>query len=494
MQARENEVPPIVHQALRSPGQSLDAATRAFFEPLYGQNFSRVRVHTDVSAAESARAVDALAYTVGQDIVFGSNQYHPGTTSGNRLLAHELTHVTQQRSRGASTGPLEIGSTEANEEREAQSAEALVESRINYQGLSAPNESPILRRQPTKPPATAPAAKPAFSCLQEATGKDANLAAGTVTVIEYGFEGCDGCKLLQPVLDQICYNYKTNSKFKVNIFSVDALKPEAAKSSPAVPANISTYPTTLVFSGTTETARFTGGTVAPIDIYKAINDAASKTSSPATTTPTTTPQTPTKTPPTTTPTTPTTTPTTPTTTPSTGQPCSFNIVGIDGKDSFDDTRKFTDDEIAKDIDGIRKKINNTTATADQLRKQTANCQLQTYQLVSNEQSARILHVAWRKSPPAGTLSVLRAAIDDGGDQPPGKVASVSTLNPKTNPLPSGCSAPKLPDKPAWCVPFCSFGEFLMEVSVAYECDPPGSKQINTLKFGPKKITLSEKKP
>src|SRR5207247_558810 len=98
------------------------------------------------------------------------------------------------------------------------------------------------------------------------------------------------------------------------------------------------------------------------------------------------------------------------------------------------------------------------------RKQTAKCALQTFQIVTNEQSARILHVAWRKAPPAGTLSVLRAAIDDGGDQPPGKVASVSTLNPKTNQLPPGCSVPKLPDKPAWCVPFCSFGEFLMEVS------------------------------
>src|SRR5689334_12553794 len=62
-------VPPIVHDVLRAPGQPLDTATRAFMEPRFGHDFSRVRVHTDSPAAESARAVEALAYTVGQDIV-----------------------------------------------------------------------------------------------------------------------------------------------------------------------------------------------------------------------------------------------------------------------------------------------------------------------------------------------------------------------------------------------------------------------------------------
>src|SRR5262249_28187723 len=136
---------------------------------------------------------------------------------------------------------------------------------------------------------------------------------------------------------------------------------------------------------------------------------------------------------------------------------------------------------------------NPAATAEQLRKQGANCKPQLFQLITNEQNARILHVAWRKAPPAGTLSGLRTALDDGGDKPPNKVASASTLNPKANPL-VACEAPRLPDKPAWCVPLCSFGEFLMEVSVAFECDPPGSKQINTVNFGPKKIMFNEKKP
>ncbi len=64
-----NSVPPIVHEVLSSPGQSLDTGTRAFMEPRFGHDFSGVRVHTDAGAAESARAVNALAYTVGQDVV-----------------------------------------------------------------------------------------------------------------------------------------------------------------------------------------------------------------------------------------------------------------------------------------------------------------------------------------------------------------------------------------------------------------------------------------
>src|SRR2546426_7573479 len=89
-------VPPIVHEVLNSPGQPLDESTRAFMEPRFRHDFSRVRVHTDSQAAESARAVNALAYTVGPDIVLGADQYKPGTLAGRRLLAHELTHVLQQ--------------------------------------------------------------------------------------------------------------------------------------------------------------------------------------------------------------------------------------------------------------------------------------------------------------------------------------------------------------------------------------------------------------
>ncbi|MGB7924022.1 MAG: DUF4157 domain-containing protein [Pyrinomonadaceae bacterium] len=87
---------PLVSEAIRSPGQRLDPDTRAFMESRFGHDFSHVRVHTGTQAAQSARAVDALAYTLGSNVVFGAGQYAPATSEGRRLLAHELTHVAQQ--------------------------------------------------------------------------------------------------------------------------------------------------------------------------------------------------------------------------------------------------------------------------------------------------------------------------------------------------------------------------------------------------------------
>jgi Domain of unknown function (DUF4157) len=90
------EAPPIVHEVLRSSGQPLDGATRAFMEPRFGWDFSSVRVHTDEKAAESAKAVGARAYTVGSNVVFGAGEFAPGKNEGQRLLGHELAHVVQQ--------------------------------------------------------------------------------------------------------------------------------------------------------------------------------------------------------------------------------------------------------------------------------------------------------------------------------------------------------------------------------------------------------------
>ena len=102
---QHSEIPPIVHDVLRSPGQPLDAETRGFMEPRFGHDFSRVRVHTDELAAESAQAVNALAYTVGRDVVFGAGRFAPNTMPGRQLLAHELTHTIQQ-SQGPSASAL----------------------------------------------------------------------------------------------------------------------------------------------------------------------------------------------------------------------------------------------------------------------------------------------------------------------------------------------------------------------------------------------------
>ena len=97
---------PSVREALRSGGQPLSPAVRARLEPRFGHDFSRVRVHTDAGAAESAQAIDALAYTVGGDIVFRAGQYRPDSGAGMRILAHELTHVVQQGA--APTGPASV--------------------------------------------------------------------------------------------------------------------------------------------------------------------------------------------------------------------------------------------------------------------------------------------------------------------------------------------------------------------------------------------------
>ena len=74
----------------------LAESEHAYFEPRFGVDFSQVRLHSDAQAAESARAVNAKAHTLGQDVVFGTGQDKPGTSEGRRLMAHELTHVVQQ--------------------------------------------------------------------------------------------------------------------------------------------------------------------------------------------------------------------------------------------------------------------------------------------------------------------------------------------------------------------------------------------------------------
>ena len=89
-------VPYIVHEVLSSPGRPLDASSRAYFEPRFGHDLSRVRVHTGAVAEQSAQDVDANAYTVGHDIVFAAGRFAPATHEGKRLIAHELVHVMQQ--------------------------------------------------------------------------------------------------------------------------------------------------------------------------------------------------------------------------------------------------------------------------------------------------------------------------------------------------------------------------------------------------------------
>jgi len=151
--SRHESVPPIVNEALQSPGQPLDSATRAFMEPRFGHDFSRVRVHLNARAAESARAVGALAYTAGHDIVFGDQQYAPASPEGRRLIAHELTHVLQQGAGAFSATSLSHSpaSVEAPEKQAEENARRIMRGEVST--AIQPTVSLHLQRQEDGAPA-----------------------------------------------------------------------------------------------------------------------------------------------------------------------------------------------------------------------------------------------------------------------------------------------------------------------------------------------------
>jgi hypothetical protein len=120
-EAHAAQIPHVVEQVLRSAGQPLDRATRSYMERGLGHSFDRVRVHTDARAAQSAMAVNARAYTVGQDIVFAAGQFAPDSRQGRGLLAHELTHTVQQRASTPHLASLQLGPpSDSPSEREAE--------------------------------------------------------------------------------------------------------------------------------------------------------------------------------------------------------------------------------------------------------------------------------------------------------------------------------------------------------------------------------------
>lgn len=105
-------------QAKRGGGASLDEGSRKSMEGAMGQDFSDVRVHSDSDADSLSRSVKATAFTTGQDIFFRSGAYQPGSTEGNKLLAHELTHVVQQRN-APPAQKLEVSHPEDASEKQA---------------------------------------------------------------------------------------------------------------------------------------------------------------------------------------------------------------------------------------------------------------------------------------------------------------------------------------------------------------------------------------
>ena len=163
-------------RAAEQGGTSLSGEVRAYFEPRFRHDFSRVRVHADREAAEGARAVRARAFTLGRDIVFGSGEYAPATVEGKRLIAHELVHVVQQSAGAASTWPTadtRIARQPAEEDEEearkraAKDAAAKAEAAPPVAGAPQTDTGPETKAAPKATPAAAPPAltpgKPAFT-------------------------------------------------------------------------------------------------------------------------------------------------------------------------------------------------------------------------------------------------------------------------------------------------------------------------------------------
>jgi hypothetical protein len=124
-ETKDGVAPPIVHEVLQSSGEPLDPGLRSRMENRFGASFAHIRIHANSKAAESARSVNALAYTVGEHIAFASGRYAPQTTEGARLLAHELAHTVQQRNvrpRNTSFSEVRVGHDAAAEQEAHQAA------------------------------------------------------------------------------------------------------------------------------------------------------------------------------------------------------------------------------------------------------------------------------------------------------------------------------------------------------------------------------------
>jgi LysM repeat protein len=187
------EVPAIVGEVLRSPGEPLDPATRAAMGAAYGFDFSRVRVHAGPRAAASARALDAAAYTVGSHVVLrsgdppglgtkaGPSGEPPSRSPGWRLLAHELAHVVQQRGLPDDPDHLELGAPDDRHERQADAAAATLAT-----GWAPPALSPL--------PARGRVQRQGLGDVHIAEEEAARMAAGA---------GMGDVKRVEPLLEEV---------------------------------------------------------------------------------------------------------------------------------------------------------------------------------------------------------------------------------------------------------------------------------------------------
>lgn len=255
------EAPSIVYDVLRAPGQSLDSESQNLMEARFGYDFSGVRVHADEQAQRSAEATNADAYTVGQDIVFASGRYAPETPAGKQLLAHELTHVVQQRS-APSSGPIALGNADEHETAADQTAADVISGHGSIPAINPASAS--LQRQETgagetpPAPATAPAEGP---CIEEVVGEDiaSLLQAGVVTIIEFGAEWCGPCRQNKAGLEAVCRAFRINPPpVIVRFYSIDIEAPENVELSKPYTPN-GQIPHLYFYVGGMEKSHFTTG-------------------------------------------------------------------------------------------------------------------------------------------------------------------------------------------------------------------------------------------
>lgn len=178
---RGSRVPAIAQEVVRFPGQPLDLATRAFFEPRFGHDFGNVRVHTDASAAESARAMNAIAYAVGPSIALPSDRYEPASVEGRKLLAHELTHVLQQTAASGGNASEEAAEAEANRNAVASAGNGPLAVR-----LAAPGK--VIQRQPAAAKVDSPAALSDLEKVVHAANRARRDSSNATSVMINGSE------------------------------------------------------------------------------------------------------------------------------------------------------------------------------------------------------------------------------------------------------------------------------------------------------------------
>ena len=261
--APQSDLPP------PSSGAPLDQAARSFMEMRFGQDFSRVRVHADSNAAASAKAIDAAAYTVGRDIVFGSNRYAPATPAGRHLIAHELTHVIQQNAaiRGGPSTPFGTHSERAELEADHAASQVLRQASTPRVSVVVPAGT-VQRQEASASPQSdasyftdAPIQKES-DCVVPFNGKslDSILDGGAITVVEFGATWCGPCKVISRFMQQECSKHKNDRK-PMRFYSVDVdqnqeLAAQYAKSS---------VPHLYVFSGKTQ--KYHGSNQESSDFY-----------------------------------------------------------------------------------------------------------------------------------------------------------------------------------------------------------------------------------